>query len=230
MKHFVVFLFLAAALAPAQRRPTVPAMRILIEAEENYCTCAMSSLEAEASVRVEASSPRGRTAQSFGIAAYFLPANQFRIERKGTDWRIELNNGAEAAEFGPGGLRNRASAPARWTESFRPGDFPGSHWLIYDALTAGARNVRIKGEEILTVEGRPVACFVIEFDRDLQQSGAVTGHATVWIGKKEKYVYQEVSSLAGVRRTVRITKLNLETPPEELLFDAGRVEPAPPAR
>ncbi len=228
-----------SAMLWGQQRPVVSARRILTEAEENYCTCAMPSLDAEALVRVDRRGALEQSTDQFRIAAYFLPSDKIRVDRKAENWRIELNNGAEMAQFGAGNYHYRAKAPQVWTEALRPDEFPGTHWLIYDALTAGARNIRLKGEETLRVDGKPVACYVIEFDRDLRyRSGTIAGKTTVWIGKREKYVFKEISSrgpmpagdpgdgridrLSSVR-TVTLTRLNVAAPPAESMFDIDAV-------
>jgi len=235
MKQNLAILFWATTLLDAQPRPQISPRRILTQAEENYCTCAMPSLDAEANVQVEKSSPLERSSLTFQITTHFLPADKFRIQRKSANWMIELNNGKEMAQFAAGNYTFRHKSPQRWSEGIRPDDFPGSHWLIYDGLTAGARNIRLKGEETLTVEGKPVPCYIIEYDRDIQyRNGVITGKTTVWIGKQEKYVYKEISSRPPMppgdpadgridklpsHRTVVITKLNLTTPPNAVLFD-----------
>lgn len=233
----LVWCFVGVAIA--QQRAAVSARRILTEAEENYCTCAMPSLEAEANVLVEQQSALENSSNRFRISTYFLPANKIRVDRHADDWRVEVNNGTEMAQFGPQNYRYRAKSPQRWSEGIRPDEFPGTHWLIYDSLTPGATNIRLKGEETLMVGGQRVACYVIEFDRTLQyRDGTIQGKTTVWIGKQEKYVYKEISTRppmpAGdpgdgridklpMRRTVVMTKLNVSTLPAEALFDLDAV-------
>ncbi|MBS1829350.1 MAG: hypothetical protein JST93_28865 [Acidobacteria bacterium] len=238
MKRLLMLACLAG-VAIAQQRATVSAHRILTEAEENYCTCAMPSLEVEANVVVEQQSALENSTNRYRISTYFLPSNNIRIDRDGENWRIELTNGTEMAQFGPQNYRYRAKTPQRWAEGIRPDEFPGTHWLIYDSLTPGATNIRLKGEETLTVAGQRVPCYVIEYDRTLQyRDGMIMGKTTVWIGKQEKYVFKEISTRPPMppgdpgdgridklpmRRTVVVTKLNVSTPPSEALFDLAAV-------
>ena len=99
----------------------------------------------------------------------------------------------------------------------------------------------MKGDEVLAVGQERIPCYVVEVSRKLHyREGTIIGSSSLWIGKNRRWVYKEISMrgptplskqqtrLAGMRRTVVMTKIE-ETPlPSASAFDIDAILRARP--
>lgn len=204
------------------------ANQILTKVGESYRAMTSYHFEGKITAETDMGGANSRTDTEFTVA--YASPDQFRVEFNyptAGDW-VRVSDGKTYTAYRS--LSKQLDQSPASIDSLRV--LRGSPIASFEELGEGRSNATVIGSEPVTVDGKPVDCYVIQFDareRDLP-AGARQLPTKVWVDKARLVVLRRVTrteSQSGPHKTsnqrsVEITSAHVNEPVAPTLFAFDR--------